>query len=262
MQFIDQMNRSVILEKFPERIVSLVPSQTELLYDLGIVPVGQTIFCVEPAHAFQSAFKIGGTKKLQIDKIRSLKPDLIIANKEENVKEQIEELAADHTVWISDIRNVDDARGMILQIGQITDTYEKALALEAEIGRLQSELIQLKPLRSPKVLYLIWNEPVMAVGSDTFINDVIEAQLGWSNVVAGVERYPELSEEQLNLIDPDLVLLSSEPYPFSEKHLVKFTELFPAATIILVDGTAFSWYGSRMLEGFKYLIELQKSVNG
>lgn len=257
--FKDQMNRTVVLDKVPERIVSLVPSQTELLYELGVTPVGQTVFCVEPADAFESAVKIGGTKKLQIDKIRSLKPDLIIGNKEENVKEQIEELEVDFPVWMSDIRNVHDARDMILSIGELTNTLEKARVIEMEIASLQTELLQIQPKKAPSVMYLIWNEPIMAVGSDTFINDVIEKQLGWKNVVDGAARYPELTEEELNKIGPDLILLSSEPYPFSEKHVRKFEELFPSARVLLVDGTAFSWYGSRMIEGFKYLIGLQKT---
>jgi ABC-type Fe3+-hydroxamate transport system substrate-binding protein len=115
MEYVDQLNRTVFLAQPPQRIVSLVPSQTELLYDLGLGEkvVGQTIFCIHPHSAFKKATKIGGTKKLQLDKIRSLKPDLIVANKEENDQSQIETLAQDFPVWISDIITLDDALDMV-----------------------------------------------------------------------------------------------------------------------------------------------------
>lgn len=124
----DQLQRTIEISDTVNRIVSLVPSQTELLYDLGLGSkiIGQTIFCVHPETEFKTAEKIGGTKKLQLEKILSLKPDLVIANKEENEKDQIEFLAENVPVWISDVNTLDDATNMIVSIGEMTQTGELA----------------------------------------------------------------------------------------------------------------------------------------
>ena len=239
--FKDQMNRTVRLEEIPCRIVSLVPSQTELLYELGLdnKVVGITKFCIYPDDWFQTKKRVGGTKQLSIEEIKKLNPDLIIGNKEENTKEAIEELEKIAPVWLSDIFTIEDALKMIEQIGQLTDTISKSAEIVKEIRRAFDTIS--KPSNSKKVLYFIWNDPFYVAGKNTFISDMINA-CGWVNLCEE-ERYPEwvFSEPQ-----PDYVFLSSEPYPFNSAHISEMEKRFPKSKIILVDGELFSWYGSRM----------------
>ncbi|MFN5250455.1 MAG: helical backbone metal receptor [Bacteroidia bacterium] len=257
MEYVDQLNRTVFLAQPPQRIVSLVPSQTELLYDLGLGEkvVGQTIFCIHPHSAFKKATKIGGTKKLQLDKIRSLKPDLIVANKEENDQSQIETLAQDFPVWISDIITLDDALDMVKSIGMITDTSPIASRMIAEIHAGFSQFTT-QNTEPKKVLYLIWNNPLMAVGQNTFINSVLNCA-GFLNVISfQYSRYPEITETEIQALQPDFIFLSSEPFPFNKTHESYFQYLCPKAKILKTDGELMSWYGSRLLKTPPYLKSL------
>jgi ABC-type Fe3+-hydroxamate transport system substrate-binding protein len=249
--YVDMLGREVIIPEKPQRIVSLVPSQTELLFDLGLDErvVGLTWFCIHPEEAVKSKTKIGGTKNLKLDKIRALKPDLIIANKEENERGQVEALAAEFPVWTSDIATVDDACEMIRRVGEITGTQEKGQEVASRIINGFSALQAASPLRT---LYLIWREPYMSVGSDTFIHHTLD-RIGLVNVCADRTRYPELTAEEIKALTPDMILLSSEPYPFAEKHIRELEAIVPQADIRLVDGEMFSWYGSRLLKAADYL---------
>jgi ABC-type Fe3+-hydroxamate transport system substrate-binding protein len=241
----DMMGRKVEVNYPPKRIVSIVPSQTELLYDLGLGEevVGITKFCVHPEDWFRTKTRVGGTKQLHIDKIRELQPDLMIANKEENTQEQVEELAKEFPVWISDIQTVEEGLQMISAVGELTGKDERAKEIITEIRKNFSELRQATVLK--RVAYFIWREPWMSVGHDTFISNMIET-VGWENVFAKEERYPEVSAEMLENARPDMVLLSSEPFPFKEKHIAEVKAVLPEAEVLLVDGEMFSWYGSRM----------------
>ena len=248
---IDQLRREVAYSYPPGCIVSTVPSQSELLFDLGLedMILGITWFCIHPENKVKPVTKIGGTKNLKIDIIRQLQPDLIIANKEENEKGQIEELSREFPVWISDIKNLDDSLSMIKSIGQITGKEEKAAMICLDI---QSGFDKLIPAKSLKTLYLIWRKPYMSIGNQTFIHHML-AKCGLINVCADSERYPELTTEQIQLLNPELILLSSEPYPFKDKHIEELKSLAPNAKIILADGEMFSWYGSRLLKAVDYL---------
>lgn len=251
--FRDQLNREVKLSGAPQRVVSIVPSQTELLYDLGLGDrvVGITRFCVHPHEWFRSKTRVGGTKAVHIERVRSLQPDLIIANKEENTQADVEALMQIAPVWISDIVTMQDALDMITRIGELTDTLPRALEIA---NGIQSGFDQLQHCMQPKrVLYLIWENPIMAAGQGTFIHSVIE-HLGWKNVLAEEPRYPELTEEDLPFLQPDLILLSSEPFPFKEKHLLYYQQRCPKAEIRIVDGELFSWYGSRLLHTSAYFL--------
>jgi ABC-type Fe3+-hydroxamate transport system substrate-binding protein len=242
-------------------MVSVVPSQTELLYDLGLEEevVGITKFCVHPESWFRSKTRIGGTKQLHIDKIRELRPDLIIANKEENTQEQIEELAAEFPVWISDIQTIEQGLEMIAQVGELCDKRDAAQQIIIDI---QQGFSQLQKARTAKrVAYFIWYRPWMSVGRDTFISDMIE-RVGWKNVFADRTRYPEISLEELAAAKPEIVLLSSEPFPFKEKHIAEIKAVLPDAEVLLVDGEMFSWYGSRMREAAGYMIHLLNRDQG
>lgn len=229
---------------FPQRIVSLVPSQTELLFDLGLDDrvVGVTKFCVHPAHCRSTRKIIGGTKNFDLAAIAQLQPDLILGNKEENYQEGIEYLQQTFPVYVSDIFDLGDALEMIRTVGDLTSTTAKAERLLDEI-RQAFQTIATQPPR--RVLYFIWRDPWMVAGSQTFINAML-GQTGLVNVASDRLRYPVLTATEIQAFNPDLILLSSEPYPFKEKHVHELQNMCPRADIRLVDGEMFSWYGSRL----------------
>lgn len=254
MNFKDQMQRTIRLGHVPERIVSLVPSQTELLYDLGLGDrvVGITKFCIHPEEWFRSKTRVGGTKNVDIAKVMALQPDLIIGNKEENQKEDILALEKLAPVWMSDIYTIDDSLAMIKDLGAILKVEDKAEALQHTI---RSEFESLQPLKkAASVLYLIWKDPYMAVGPNTFVHHILTHHLGFTNAT-NQERYPvlELSDFQPS---PEYIFLSSEPYPFKDKHIDELQVLYPSAKIMLVDGEYFSWYGSRLVGAPAYFTQL------
>ncbi|NOQ72427.1 MAG: ABC transporter substrate-binding protein [Crocinitomix sp.] len=240
----DQMNRTIRLANTPKRIVSLVPSQTELLYYLGCDDqvVGITKFCIHPNEWFRNKTRVGGTKNVSFDKLAALKPDLIIANKEENSKEDLDRLMADYPVYMSDIFNVEDACEMIEDVGEMVGRHAAAIELASIVQADFKSLPQL----SGTVLYFIWSKPYMVVGPNTFIGHIIQ-RLGFTNLISDPEqRYQEITKEEISQLNPDHILLSSEPFPFKDEHLEEFRE-FTNAKVHLVDGEMFSWYGSRML---------------
>lgn len=253
---IDQLGRNVLVPERPLRIVSLVPSQTELLFDLGLERqiAGITKFCIHPAEKVKGVTKIGGTKKLDLERIRSLQPDLIIGNKEENEKSQIDELMQEFPVWMSDIYTIDDALWMIGQLGHITGKEQQAADVARRITESFANMAPARPGEKLRVAYLIWKNPYMIAASHTFINDVIE-RAGWQNAFS-LSRYPQISAADLQNASPDLILLSSEPYPFKEKHLEEFKAICPRARVMIADGELFSWYGSRLLQTPAYLQSL------
>lgn len=257
--FTDQLGREVLLQDMPQRIVSVVPSQTELLYDLGLGErvVGITKFCVHPEEWFRNKTRIGGTKNLHLDQIRELRPDLIIANKEENTQEQIDALAAEYPVWISDIQTLPEALQMMQSVGQLTGTTERAQAIIDHIVQGMNNLPRTLPRR---VAYMIWYNPWMSVGGDTFISHMLRS-IGWENVLAGETRYPEITLEALRRHHPEIVLLSSEPFPFKDQHIAEVQAALPRAKVLLVDGEMCSWYGSRMLYAPAYFRKLLESAS-
>jgi ABC-type Fe3+-hydroxamate transport system substrate-binding protein len=254
------------LTTIPTKIISLVPSQTELLYDLGLDEqvIGITKFCIHPKQWFSSKTRIGGTKNVNIEAIKALQPHLIIANKEENVKEQILELAKEFDVWVTDINTFEEALQMIEDIGHLTDTNAKGNHLAQKI---KDEFKNITALQKPiNTCYLIWQNPYMTVGGDTFINDMLQ-KCGFNNIFANKTRYPEITISQLLIANLpvqqagcQLLLLSSEPYPFKQKHIDELQKQLPYTKILLVDGEMFSWYGSRLLHAPKYFNELINSL--
>lgn len=254
--YTDQLDRKIELPHTPQRIISIVPSQTELLYHLGLQDevVGITKFCIHPDTWFRTKARVGGTKQLHLDKIRELRPDLILANKEENDEQQIGELCAECPVWISDIQTIEDALEMIRSVGEITNRPSQAAQLIEEIESARNRN-QAKEART--AAYLIWNDPWMTVNDDTFIHAMMEAA-GMENVFAKrlESRYPQVSLEELRNAGPEVILLSSEPFPFEEKHATFFRDHLPQSEVLLVDGEMFSWYGSRMVRAFDYFAQL------
>lgn len=247
----DQMGRALSLDATPQKIVSLVPSLTELLIDLGLQDklVGRTKFCIHPRGKIDRIPIIGGTKKIHHNHIDVAKPDLIIGAKEENNKNDIELLTERYPVYMSNIHTVEGARQAIEQIAEMTGSQATAQRVLEEWDDFWDNLPK-QELGS--VLYMIWHNPCMAVGSNTFIHDVL-GKLGFSNILQETERYPVLQSEEIEQLHPDYVFLSSEPFPFKQKHLEEIQGLLPQAKIRMVDGEAFSWYGTRLLKKKMYL---------
>ncbi|MCK6650804.1 MAG: helical backbone metal receptor [Bacteroidia bacterium] len=260
--FTDQLNRKIELPAIPKRIISLVPSQTELLYDLGLRDevVGITKFCIHPDEWFRSKVRVGGTKKIDFEKIKELQPDLIIGNKEENEQGQIETLMKHYPVWMSEINTLKDAYDMITRIGTLVGKQQEATFLKLQIEFQFNQFIQSNTPSNKKTAYFIWNDPYMVAGSNTFINEVLKLS-GLENIFSDKNsRYPEVSAEELKMLQPELILLSSEPYPFKQKHMDELQVICPNAKILLVDGELFSWYGSRLIKTPDYLKDLNKLI--
>jgi ABC-type Fe3+-hydroxamate transport system substrate-binding protein len=243
-----------------QRIISLVPSQTELLFDLELDEqvVGVTKFCIHPTQWFKSKTRVGGTKNINLSSIKKLNPTLIIANKEENVKEQIEALAKDYPIWLTDVNDLEDALQMIEDVGALTNTQTKANHLTQKIKTNFEQLASTNATLN--TCYLIWQNPYMTVGGDTFINDMLQ-KCGLHNIFKTKNRYPEISIAQLQTAGCQVLLLSSEPYPFKQKHINELQQQLPNTKILLVDGEMFSWYGSRLVKAPQYFTELIAEIH-
>lgn len=240
------------------RIISLVPSLTELLIDLGLEDqlVGRTRFCVHPKDKVEEIPIIGGTKNPRLDKIRKAKPDLIVANKEENRRQDIEALRDDCEVKVTEIETIEDALITIHEISEKLNVSEQAGQLITQTQKVLEERPDVKNLRTA---YMIWKDPWMTIGHDTYIHDVMQH---WNliNVFVDQNRYPKFELEELKRYNPDLILLSSEPYPFQEKHIREVEKACPAARVLLVEGEWFSWYGSHMKNAFERLNVWRKAI--
>lgn len=242
-----------------QRIISLVPSLTELLIDLGLADqlAGRTRFCVHPEQQVKIIPVMGGTKNPRLDKIRDARPDLIIANKEENRLQDVQKLMEDFEVEITDISTIEDALITIHQLGQKLGVANESRSL---IQDIQDRLEERPDEPELRTAYLIWKDPWMTVGRDTYIHDVL-GHWNMPNVFSGQQRYPKFELTDLKSYHPDLILLSSEPYPFKEKHLPQIEEACPAARVLLVEGEWFSWYGSHMKHAFGRLNFWRKAIS-
>ena len=245
----------------PKRIISVVPSQTELLFDLGLdtAIIGLTKFCIHPADKVKQKAIVGGTKTLNIKLIEALQPDLIVANKEENTREQIETLQHRYPVHVTDVATLPEALAMIQEVGTLVGKSHEA---EAMAQRIESSFSTLPYPLSPRpaVAYLIWRKPYMAAAKDTFIDAMLELA-GFRNAFPDQTRYPEVSPTDLQNARPELIFLSSEPYPFTQKHVTELGEICPSARVVLVDGEVFSWYGSRLLRASDYFRNLRNEID-
>ncbi|OAD43445.1 ABC transporter substrate-binding protein [Polaribacter atrinae] len=255
MQVQDQIGRMLELEKTPKRIVCLVPSLTELLVDLGLEDsiVGVTKFCIHPNYIRQTKTVVGGTKSIHIDKIKALQPDIILCNKEENTKEIVQTCEKIAPTHVSDIFTIDDNLALIKQYGKLFSIESNALKMIAEISLKLTDFKQfIKNKETKKVVYFIWKDPWMAVGNTTFINHLLELNK-FDNIYQHKERYPEIDLKEMKLnTQLDFILLSSEPFPFKEEHILEIENFTPKAKAILVDGEMFSWTGSRLIKAFDY----------
>ena len=262
-QFTDQLGNQHTFETSPKRIISLVPSQTELLYDLGLEEsiLGITKFCVHPYHLKSTKIIVGGTKKVNYEKIKALQPDIVICNKEENTLEIVEELRKISTVWITDIVTIQDNIQMIHDFGQIFNKRTQAQNLIDKTNSAYQDFQNfIKEKSIQKVVYFIWKNPYMVAGSDTFVNELLKLN-HFQNIYLDKVRYPEIELENLkNDGDPDLIFLSSEPYPFKEEDAFEIGRFTHHAKTIFVDGEMFSWYGSRLIKSFEYFKLLHSRI--
>lgn len=237
------------------KIISLVPSITEALFDLGLREseiIGRTKFCIHPENRVKNVAVIGGTKNLNIEKIKALKPDLILANKEENTKEEVEELQKYFKVLVTNISTLEDNYYLLKNLGNLLDRKEIAQKYNIKIYEVFQNF---SDFPKKKCAYLIWKNPYMTVGADTFIHDILD-KVGFENVFKHHKRYPEISIEELKAAE--FVFLSSEPFPFKQKHVEELQKQLPDSKVFLVDGEAFSWYGTHLAKCenyFKGLVE-------
>ncbi len=263
----DQLGNSHTFESVPKRIISLVPSQTELLFDLGLEEnlVGITKFCIHPYHLKSTKKIIGGTKKVHYEKIKLLQPDIIIANKEENTEEIVEELRKICTVWVTNILTIEDSLQMISDFGQL---FNKRTEAQKWIDKIQFALTDfqnfIKDKEEQKVAYFIWANPYMVAGGDNFINEMLKLNKFvniYDNHPKYEGRYPEIVIQKMRIQgDPDLILLSSEPFPFKDEHAFELGRFTHHAKTVFVDGEMFSWYGSRMAKAFDYFKKLHSNL--
>ncbi|MCD9617644.1 ABC transporter substrate-binding protein [Chryseobacterium gleum] len=240
------------------KIVSLVPSITEALFDLGLTEnevIGRTKFCIHPQEKIKNVSVIGGTKNINIEKIKALQPDLIIANKEENVKDQVEALMEDYKVMVTNIDTIEDNYYLLKNLGKLFGKEEKAQLYNLKIY----DVLNQAKLDSPvKAAYLIWKNPYMTIGSDTFIHRIL-SEIGFQNIFKNKTRYPQITTE--DLADADVIMLSSEPFPFKEKHIEELKVFYPDKKIMIVDGEAFSWYGTHIAKCENYFKELLTEIH-
>jgi ABC-type Fe3+-hydroxamate transport system substrate-binding protein len=258
MTIIDQLNRSIQINQIPKRIVSLVPSQTELIYDLGLESsiVGITKFCVHPHHLISNVSVVGGTKQVHFDKIKILNPDIILCNKEENTQEMIEELEKIAPVHLSDIYSIEDCLELINMYGSLFSVEDKAEKIITKIKKEQQEFhFHIKNQPQLKTAYFIWKNPWMVAAKNTFINALL-SESKFENYFKELERYPEIDLEKELDKDVEVIMLSTEPFPFKEEHVKELKLKFPQAKVLLVDGEMFSWYGSRLIKVFDYFKRL------
>jgi ABC-type Fe3+-hydroxamate transport system substrate-binding protein len=237
----DDLQREISIPFRAKRIVSCVPSISEFIWDLGLKNelIGITKFCVHPKSLIQTKEIIGGTKQLKIEKIKSLNPDLVIANKEENIKSEIEEISKFCPVYVTDINSIKDAAESLFRLSIALNKEFEGVKLKRKLDGLHFSQ------QKQSCLYFIWKKPYMLAGNDTYISSMLKAH-GYENILKE-NRYPSKSVEVLKNYKPSAILLSSEPYPFNQKHLQEFQDIFPDSEIKIVDGERFSWYGTRIL---------------
>lgn len=240
------------------RIVSLVPSQTEYLIQIlnhqtQAAVVGRTKFCIHPTEIVKDIQIVGGTKQIDVVIIKELHPDLIILNKEENTQEIYKSLENICPIYVSEIKTINDAFAWMKDIAGILNVSNIG---EDIIQRIESEKAEYESNNYSciKVAYLIWKDPYMTIGGDTFISQMLSSA-GFENVFDDLERYPEVNIDTLEDAQLDILFLSSEPFPFKQKHVEQMKE--NGLKSLVVDGELFSWYGSRMINSWKYFSKLR-----
>lgn len=257
-EVIDHLGRSVQYGFPPKKIICLCPGITETLYSLNLENeiAGRTRYCIFPADKIEKATVVGGTKEIDETAIRKLNPDLIIVEKEENTKEIVEILENDFPVFCAEVQSINDAYRMIGDMAALTDREQEGKQL---IATIKKEFSSLPKMNGKRAAYIIWRNPYMAAGKNTYINSLLE-EMGFENPFAGLEgRYPVIEEKDFQKADLDYIFLASEPFPFKEKHKKEFSDMAPQAKITIIDGEMF-WYGAKMKEAARYLREYMRNL--
>lgn len=250
----DHINRILQYEYPPKKIISIAPGMTETLYALKLDKemVGRTRYCIFPADKVGGAAVVGGTKDIDLEKIKLLNPDLILAEKEENTKEIVEQLEEFFPVFVAEVQSISDAYRMINDMGKLTARESLAQNL---LTIIQNEFKSLPQVENKRAAYMIWRNPYMVVGRNTYINSLLE-ELGFINPFANLSsRYPVVTEEELKEAGLDMVFLATEPFRFKEKHIKEFQQFLPEVNPLIVNGEMF-WYGAKMREAASYLRKL------
>lgn len=248
------------------RIVSLVPSLTELLFTMGLgnQVVGRTHYCIHPEKEVDRVPRVGGTKKINVNKLADLQPDYVVLNIDENPRDMFDELMAlDIRCLVTHPKTVADNAELFRWFGYLFDRKAQAEALSVRLDQHIQSIKLFAANNSPKrVLYLIWKDPWMTISSGTYIADFLSLA-GWQVTrVPSTDRYPAISLGDIDLASIDLILFSTEPFAFSQSHLVEFGHAYPAqaAKAHLIDGEMVSWYGSRAIQGLAYLEAFAKRL--
>lgn len=254
----DHLGREVNYSFPPKRIISLCPGITDTLLSLNLdhEVVGRTRYCIHPAEKVGQIQVVGGTKEIKMERIRELKPDLVIAEKEENTKEIVDEVSKHYPVYVAEVQSIDESFRMIHDIGEITNKNNEAASL---IEKIKSGFESLPTKPGKRVAYVIWKKPYMVVGGNTYINSLLE-RMGFENPFTQLEgRYPAVTTEQFQQAKLDYLFLATEPFPFKEKHIEEFQEFLPKVKPMIIDGEMF-WYGPRMHEAVTYFKEFYKNI--
>ena len=264
MIYIDSLNRKLDLPKIPQRIISLVPSLTELLHDFGLDRqiVGITKYCVHPLHYQSTKTIVGGTKKINLKKLKELKPDFILCSKEENTQEMVEALEKIAPVYVSDVNTFDNALQLIKKLGLLFDrrTQSEHILDKINFKLKDFKMSSKQGIIKKKVAYFIWANPWMVAASGTFIDDMLRIS-GFKNAYTGEERYPEINIKTMKITTkPDLLMFSSEPYDFTDDEVYEVLRKNRKTTTIYVDGQYFSWYGSRLIKAFDHFKEIHEKI--
>jgi len=264
MHYTDSINRELILTSAPERIVSLVPSLTELLHDMSLEPqvLGITKYCVHPVHYLSTKKVVGGTKHVKYEDIKKLAPDFILCSKEENTPKMIAKLEKIAPVFVSDVNSFKDALNLIEVLGNILNRRTEASYIIDRINFRYAEFTaRIKNSDSYKVAYFIWANPWMVAGGKTFINDMLRI-CRFKNAYEKKERYPEINIKIIKITaKPDVFLFSSEPHDFTDEEVYEVLRRSKKTLTVYVDGEYFSWYGSRLIKAFDHFTQLREKID-
>lgn len=263
MRYTDSLHRTIDLPHTPQRIISLVPSLTELLHDMGLERqiVGITKYCVHPIHYIVTKSVVGGTKKVDFQIIKDLHSDFILCSKEENTEKMVLELEKTAPVYVSDVNSMDAALDLIKKLGLMLNRRTQAEHIvDKIIFRFKAFQNVIKDVPIIKVAYFIWAKPWMVAGNKTFINDMLKI-CRFENVYAFQDRYPEISIEKLPLREKrDVLFFSSEPYDFSDDEVYEVLQKNRKILTVYVDGQYFSWYGSRLIKAFEHFTQIHEKI--
>lgn len=251
---LDHLGRQVVLPKKPQRIISICPAITSTLFEIGAgeTVIGRTEYCIFPKDQVEVVPVIGGTKQVDFEKIRQLKPDLILAEKEENTKVIVKTLEKEFPVFVFEVQSLEENERFITDLGKLTKQEEQAAHL---LENVKQAFQGIPNFSNETAAYMIWQEPYMVVGHNTYINSVLKT-LGFINPFTDRKsRYPIIQLEDIVQANLQYLLLASEPFHFTEEHRNYFSNILPNTTVLNVDGEMF-WYGSNSVPGFQYIQQL------